>query len=244
MVADRAGCRRHGADSPRPRIVGDTAPTEQDPAAALPVPRADEATTFVVVRHGETTWGADARFAGREDVPLTDRGRRQARAVADRIRRLAPSIVLTSPLLRCRDTADAIAGPEQVPVVIDDRLQDGLLGEWTGYRAAEIQQRWPEQFTAWRSDPDARPPGGESFTEIRDRVRPLLRDTLAAYRGHAVVLVTHAATAKMIMTIALNVPSTVAYRIRMDTASLSGFTVEADGAIVVWGLNETGHLTG
>ena len=70
-----------------------------------------------------------------------------------------------------------------------------------------------------------------------------MRDALAAYRGHAVVLVTHAATAKMIMAIALNVPSTVAYRIRMDTASLSGFTVAADGNVVVWGVNETGHLT-
>ncbi len=235
-----AGAADRSPDGP---ASADLRPTLQDPAAALPAPR-DGATTFVVVRHGETTWGADARFAGRQDVPLTPRGREQARAVAQRIRRLEPSVVLTSPLQRCRDTAESIAAALGAPVVVDDRLLDGLLGDWTGYRSVEIQEGWPDEFAAWRSDPDARPPGGESFTEIRDRVRPVLPDALEAYRGHGVVIVTHAATAKMIMAIALNVPSTIAYRIRMDTASLSGFTVEADGAVVVWGVNETGHLSG
>ncbi len=222
----------------------DTTPTWQDPAAALPHPRDGEPTRFIVVRHGETTWGAQARFAGREDVPLTPRGRRQAAAVAGRIRFFEPTAVLTSPLRRCRNTAQAIAAELGAPVVVDDRLIDGLLGEWTGFRAAEIEERWPAEFADWRSDPDAAPPGGESYTAIRQRIRPLMTDVLADYRGHTVVLVTHAAPSKMILTTALNVDPAVAYRVRVDTASLSGFTVEADGAVMVWAINETGHLLG
>jgi probable phosphoglycerate mutase len=199
---------------------------------------------FLLVRHGETTWGAQARFAGREDVPLTARGRRQAEAVAARIRPLRPSVVLTSPLQRCRTTAEAIAAEVGAPVVIDERLMDGLLGEWTGYRASEIEQRWPAEFAAWRSDPDAPPPGGESFNGIRDRVRPLLNEAVQSYRGHTVALVTHAATGKMVLATALNVGSAVAYRVRVDTASLTGFTVESDGAVLVWVVNDTGHLIG
>ena len=57
-----------------------------------------------------------------------------------------------------------------------------------------------------------------------------MTDALSTYRGHTVVLVTHAAPSKMILTTALNVDPAVAYRMRVDTASLSGFTVEADGA--------------
>ncbi len=220
----------------------DTTPTWQDPAAALPHPRDGEPTRFVIVRHGETTWGAQARFAGRKDVSLTPRGRRQAAAVAGRIRIMAPVAVLASPLQRCRNTAQAIAAEVGAPVVIDDRLIDGMLGEWTGFRAAEIEDQWPHEFAQWRSDPDAAPPGGESFNAIRQRVRPLMTDTLTAYRGHTVVLVTHAAPSKMILATALNVDSEVAYRMRVDTASLSGFTVEADGAVMVWAINETGHL--
>ncbi|MET0866409.1 MAG: bifunctional RNase H/acid phosphatase [Nakamurella sp.] len=222
----------------------DTTPTWQDPAAALPHPRDGEPTRFVVVRHGETTWGAEARFAGREDVSLTLRGRRQASAVAARIARLAPAVVLTSPLQRCRNTAQAIAAEVGAPVQVDERLIDGLLGDWTGFRAMEIEEQWPREFAAWRSDPDAKPPGGESFTEIRQRVRPLMTDALTTYRGHTVVLVTHAAPSKMILATALDVDSAVAYRVRVDTASLSGFTVEADGAVMVWAINETGHLIG
>ena len=235
-----------GADPDAEVDAGDvgTQPTEQDPAAALPHPRDGEPTRFVVVRHGETTWGAQARFAGRRDVSLTPRGRRQAAAVAGRIRLMTPAVVLTSPLQRCRNTAQAIAAEVDAPVIVDERLIDGLLGEWTGLRAAEIEERWPREFACWRSDPDAAPPGGESFSEIRQRVRPLMTDALATYRGHTVVLVTHAAPSKMILTTALDVSAAVAYRMRVDTASLSGFTVEADGAVMVWAINETGHLMG
>lgn len=222
----------------------DTTPNWEDPAAALPHPRDGEPTRFIVVRHGETTWGAQSRFAGRKDVSLTPRGRRQATAVAARIRLMAPVAVLTSPLQRCRNTAQAIAAEVGAPIIVDERLIDGLLGEWTGLRAAEIEATWPQEFAQWRSDPDAAPPGGESFTTIRQRVRPLMTDALTTYRGHTVVLVTHAAPSKMILTTALNVDADVAYRMRVDTASLSGFTVEADGAVMVWAINETGHLLG
>ena len=215
---------------------------EPDPAAALPAPRDGHPTRFLLVRHGETTYGAQGRFAGREDVPLTDRGRRQAAAVADRIGSLPPAVVLTSPLGRCRDTATAIATATAVPLVSDERLLDEGLGEWTGLRVAQIERDWPAEFAAWRRDPAGAPPGGESFTQVRDRVKPLMTEALQIYRGHTVVLVTHAAVAKMILTTALQVDPAVAYRLRVDTGSLSAFTVEEDGGIVVWAVNETGHL--
>ncbi len=235
-----------------------------DPAAALPSPVDDAAdaataleqsadrrisplsgaTKIIVVRHGETTWGADGRFAGREDVPLTSRGRRQASSVAGRVRPLGPGVVLTSPLQRCRLTAEAIGARSGAPVVVHPGLVDGLLGEWTGCRPDEIERRWPTEFAGWRNDPDAAPPGGESFTEIRERVSPMIDDVVREYRGSTVVLVTHAATTKMILMAALGVQSAAAYRLRIDTASLSGFTVADDGATMVWAVNETGHLTG
>ena len=239
MDAGLAG-RTWNAGSPVHRDPG----AVPDPAAVLPGALPTGATTVVVVRHGETTWGADGRFAGREDVPLTSRGRRQASSVGDRVKVLRPAVVLTSPLQRCRLTANAIGGASVAPVVVHDALLDGLLGEWTGLRSTEIASGWPDEFAIWRSDPDAQPPGGESFNEIRDRVDPLLHEVVRLYRGHTVVLVTHAATTKMLLMTALDVPSQAAYRLRIDTASLSGFTIGDDGSTVVWAVNETGHLTG
>ncbi len=219
-------------------------PVAAAPAAVLPRPGTAGPTRIVVVRHGQTTWGAELRFAGRRDVPLTERGRRQATAVAKRVSALSPAVVLSSPLLRCADTAASIAGEVGAPVVTDERLIDGLLGDWTGFRADQIAAQWPGEFASWRSDPDAAPPGGESFTAIRERVEPVVRDATTRYPGAAVVLVTHAAPAKMILAAALGVDSTVAYRVRIDTASLSGFTVEEGGAVMVWAVNDTGHLVG
>ena len=225
----------------------------------------DVTTTVVVIRHGETSWGAVGRYAGREDVELTDRGREQAAAVADRVAPLRPDVVLSSPLRRCRDTAAVISaggldGPPRLDgplgpdrplgpaeplgpdVQLRDELSDGMLGEWTGYTAQQIGKRWPELFAAWRSDADARPPGGESFTEIRTRVTRLLTDVLAEHAGRVVVLVTHSATTKMLLAQALDVPSEVAYRLRIDNASFSVFTVDGAGATTVLTVNETGHL--
>ena len=228
--------------APSAPAAGPKLATPEDPAAALPDPHPKTATRLLVVRHGETTWGAEGKFAGREDVPLTPRGRRQASSAAQRLRRLAPVAVLTSPLQRCRLTAEAIAGAVGAEVFVRDELLDGTLGEWTGYTAAEIEAGWPEDFTAWRSDPDATPPGGESFNAIRERVQPLLVEVVRRYRGRTVVLVTHAATAKMILAWALDAPSEVAYRVRIDTASLTGVSVDDDGTAMVWAVNETGHL--
>ncbi|MET3806468.1 putative phosphoglycerate mutase [Nakamurella sp. UYEF19] len=229
--------------APQPDAADESLGTP-DPAAVLPGPLPTGDTRVVVVRHGETTWGADGRFAGREDVPLTHRGRKQASSVADRIKRLRPGVVLTSPLQRCRLTAQAIGAAAGAPVVVHESLVDGLLGEWTGLHPTQIESGWPREFAVWRSDPDAAPPGGESFNDIRERVAPVLAEVVRLYRGHTVVLVTHAACTKMILTSALRVPTDAAYRLRVDTASLSGFTTDGNGATVVWAVNETGHLTG
>ncbi|MBM9466961.1 bifunctional RNase H/acid phosphatase [Nakamurella leprariae] len=218
------------------------APTPQDPAAAAAGPEA--ATQVVVVRHGETVLGAQGRFAGRTDVELTDRGRRQADELAARLDRLRPTVVLTSPLQRCRDTAAAIATRTGAPVVEHDGLLDGTLGDWTGCTPTEIGRGWAKEFSRWRRDPAAAPPGGESFVQIRQRVRPVLDEVVRRYRGGTVVLVTHAAVTKMLLVQALDAPDAMAYRFRVDTASVSGFGVEADGSTLVWALNETGHLLG
>ncbi len=237
-----AGPTAHN-DRARPRDEAPD-PAAIAPAVTFPSDLLDGATRFVVVRHGQTTWGADFRFAGREDVPLTDRGRGQATAVAKRISALGPTQVLTSPLLRCTSTAQAIADEVGASVSVDERLIDGLLGVWTGFRADQIAQQWPQEFAAWRSDPDATPPGGESFTDIRERVTPVVGDAIDSRRGTTVVLVTHAAPAKMLLAFALGADSGVAYRLRIDTGSLSGFTVQSSGAVMVWAVNETGHLVG
>lgn len=235
---------RTGPEEPSGAAQGD--PAAGPPSVqSLPPGARPGSTTLLVVRHGQTTWGAESRFAGREDVPLTDQGLAEARAVAKRLAPFSVTAVVTSPLRRCRVTADIIAEATGLPsaaVSCDDDLVDGALGEWSGFTAVQIAGKWPSEFEAWRSDPDASPPGGESFSVIRDRARQAVRRVLDTRRGEVVVLVTHAATAKMLVVAALGVPSAVAYRTRIDTCSISMITVDPDGSTLVCSVNDTGHL--
>ncbi len=218
-----------------------------DPAALMPETAPEVVTTkIVVVRHGETEWGVVGRFAGRADIKLTAKGRSQAMSVGRRIAPLKPDLILTSPLRRCRDTAEAIAiagKGERVLVEVSEGLVDGLLGDWTGLTPSLIARGWPDEFAAWKQSADVAPPGGETFNEIRARTSAVVDQTLRDRAGRTIVMVTHAATAKMIIAEALGVPSDVAYRLRVDNASMSAFTVSADGAFLVWAVNETGHLS-
>lgn len=224
---------------------------EQDPAAGPPSLQLNRpgseagATTVLVIRHGVSTWGEHGRFAGREDVALADRGVAQAQALAARLAGDGITSVISSPLQRCLRTAEIIAAATDlgdVGPVVDDGLLDGKLGEWSGYTAAEIARKWPAEFEIWRSDPRSAPPGGESFEAVRQRAGGAMQRILRAHRGQKVALVTHAATAKMLVVEALQAPLEVAYKIRIDTCSISLLTIDPDGAAMVCSINDTGHL--
>lgn len=215
-----------------------------------PRDRAPGVTSVLIVRHGETTWGVARRYAGQVDVPLTEQGQRQSRQVARRLAPLKPDLVLSSPLDRCRWTAEAIAAsasPRRGPlceVVIDDQLTDQSLGDWTGKTEAEIGAHWPDAFARWRSDADAAPPGGESLTDLRKRSEQVVSEAVATHAGKSIVIVSHAAPIRALLTWALGTDVDVAYRLRIDNASVSGVLVDADLKTRVWTINETGHLLG
>ena len=204
----------------------------------------------MMVRHGETTWGVARRYAGQVDVPLTEKGQRQSRQVARRLAPLKPDVVISSPLDRCRWTAEAIAAtasPRRGPlceVEIDDRLTDQALGDWTGKSEAEISAHWPAAFAAWRTDPDAAAPGGEALADLRARAEKAVTEVIAAHHGKSIVVVSHAALIRALLSWALGTTVDVAYRLRVDNASVSGLLVGATGEINVWTINETGHLLG
>jgi broad specificity phosphatase PhoE len=139
----------------------------------------------VLLRHGRTAWNVEGRFLGRTDVPLDAEGRRQLRGLAQLSGRF--DAVYTSPLVRARETAGALAPPE---AVVDPELAEVDQGELEGWVATEALPRWPDFFEAFARDPDAvRIPGGESLPEVRARMRGALRRI--GRRGAVVAVVGH-----------------------------------------------------
>jgi broad specificity phosphatase PhoE len=201
------------------------------------------ATTTLLLRHGATPLSAERRFAGRGDIPLTEEGLRQAAAAADRLAaRGGIDLIVTSPLLRARQTAEAVARAAGAPVQADDGLAELDFGEWEGLTMAEASQRWPDEVTAWLGNVDAAPPGGESFAAAISRVGAALDRLLAAHRFRTLLLVSHVSPIKIAACRALLAPSATLFRFQLDVASLCEIDWYADGPAMVRSLNDTAHL--
>lgn len=215
-------------------------------------------SSLVLVRHGRTEANARGLLLGRLDVALDELGRRQARAVADAVLETTGPIaaVVSSPLLRTRETAAAFG----LPVQVDERFVELDYGELDGRPLADVP---PEMWAAWRTDPSFCPPGGETLAQVADRVVVACREWAGAVDGGAVdggtpggggvdggtpgggavVVVTHVSPLKAAVAWALGVGDETGWRTRVDPASIS--RVAVDGPVpVLRSFNETGHLAG
>ncbi len=206
-----------------------------------------EPTTFVLLRHGETAHTRQKRFSGSggEDPPLSEDGRAQAVASGRRLAELGGvDLVVSSPLLRARETAQVVSDLLEVPLEVDDDLAECGFGAWEGLTFAQVEERWPDELAAWLASTAVAPPGGESFDAVLDRVRAA-RDRLLD-RAHAgtVVVVSHVTPIKTLVLLALQAPARAAYRMELAPASLSTVLWFDDGNASLRSLNDTQHLGG
>ena len=217
--------------------------SEPGSAAAGWRPPQGRPTTTLLLRHGQTPLSAERRFAGRGDIPLTELGLDQAAAAAAALaERGAIDLVLTSPLLRARQTADAVAQRTGAPLAVDDDLAETDFGSWEGMSFAEVMARWPAELTAWMADADAVPPGGESFAAVAKRVDAALDRLLSAHQGQTVVVVSHVTPIKTAVCRVLLAPRAALFRMHLDVASLTEAAWFADGPALLRSLNDTAHL--
>ena len=149
------------------------------------------AVTFLLIRHAAHVH-LDRIFSGRlPGVPLSDLGEAQADRLAAALGRATIDRILCSPLDRTRQTADAIAGAQQVAATADPALIEIDMGDWTG-RALDSFADDPA-WTAWNTDRGtARVPGGETMAEAQARIVALLDRVATGDDGRTVAIVSHA----------------------------------------------------
>jgi len=202
--------------------------------------------TFVLLRHGETALTPEKRFSGSggTDPELSAAGRRQAEATATALAaRGTIQAVVSSPLRRCRETAEAVAARLGLEVRIEEGLRETDFGAWEGLTFAEVRARYPEDLDAWLASAKAEPTGGgESFAAVARRVAVARDKLLARYAGRTVLLVTHVTPVKTLVRLALGAPPEALFRMELSAASLSAVAYYSDGNASVRLLNETAHL--
>jgi broad specificity phosphatase PhoE len=200
-------------------------------------------TRMLLVRHGQTEMSLGRRYSGRGNPPLTTIGLGQASAVADRLGSTSDiSVVLSSPLRRARQTADAVGAATGVSVVELDDLTETDFGAWEGLTFTEAAARDPEIHRTWLGDPSLPSPGGESFDAVHHRVARAGRWIVAEYPGATVVVVSHVTPIKTLLRIGLAAGPSVLFRLHLDLASLSVVEFYPDGNASVRLVNDVGHL--
>jgi probable phosphoglycerate mutase len=147
----------------------------------------------LVWRHGRTSWNATGRFQGQLDPPLDDVGRAQAGHAAQALAAELPAgtLVVTSDLVRARDTARALADALGVDLRVDLRLREHGLGSWEGMTREDVARDLPEQYADWTAGRPVRGRGGEDPAEVARRSTAALADLPPA---PVAVVVTHGGT--------------------------------------------------
>lgn len=201
-------------------------------------------TRMLMLRHGQTEYSAQGRYAGRAEAPLTELGEHQAAAAAARLATTGGVVaVASSPLLRARQTARPVAEALDVPLTIHDGLTETDFGAWEGLTFAEARDRDPELHTQWLTDISVAPPGGESMEAVHRRVRQVRDRLIAEYGAATLIVVSHVTPIKSLLRMALDAGPSLLHRVHLDIASLSAVEFYPDGPALVRLVNDTSHLT-
>jgi len=195
-------------------------------------------TRVYLMRHGEVDNGGEKRYNGHIDVDITAKGVEQMHRLAGLLDGKPVKAVYSSDLVRSVKGARIVSaklGLEHTPV---RTLRERSVGRWEGMTAEEIQQRYPEEYRAWRADLlSFRPPEGECLQDVRDRILPEYRKIVSNHPGEEIAMLLHGGVNRVILADALGLPPLNLFRIDQAFGALNIIDHFDDGMSVVKLLN-------
>ncbi len=196
-----------------------------------------------LVRHGETESNRLGLALGRDDVPLNERGLRQAGQVAGALAGESLAAVYSSPLQRTLNTARAIAEGHGLEVGVEERLIEMEIGEVEGLPFAEVRSRYPDFLEMWASpEGPTRPmPGGERLLDVQERAWSAVNDLAGRHGDGAVAAVTHNFVILSLLARVLGIELAQFRRLRHSVGAIAELEFSPKGVMVVR-LNDTCHL--
>lgn len=175
-----------------------------------------------LIRHGETKWNVGEVFRGRADVPLNEKGRKQAIAVGRALSGLKFKAVYASPLSRAQETASKISAPHGMEINTEGGLIDIDYGNWEGTAKDEIQRKYPDLYERWIKAPhEVTFPGGESIVDVKKRAFETILKLARMHEGETIALVSHRVPNKMILAAVTGMDTSRFWDIEQDTACIN-----------------------
>lgn len=210
---------------------------------ALPAP--GDACVVALIRHGATdnNLAHPPLIQGRRlDPPLSAVGRQEARHLAEWLADAPLAAIYSSPLLRARQTADAVAERRGLPVVQVEAFSEADVGRWEGRTWEDVRDREPEDFLRFQDDPARWPyAGGESMTDVAERAVPALRRIAFEHAGSVVLVVAHNVVNRALLATALGLPLAQARKLPQHNGGLSVLRC-VNGALSAVTINSIAHL--
>ena len=195
----------------------------------MPAPR--EPTRLVLLRHGQVAHEWRHRIYGCHDVPLSDRGEREAHAAAEALADVSLDAVVSSGLERTEFTARLLRAPRDLPRRDDSELREIDRGEWIGRELADLAREEPEAWDAWCRTPSvSRAPGGESLGDLSARVLPRLDEWARRHPGGRVAFVAHSWVIRVAVCHALELSLDVSPRLAIGTGEWVAIDWPAEAA--------------
>ncbi|MBK8904223.1 MAG: MSMEG_4193 family putative phosphomutase [Anaerolineaceae bacterium] len=200
-------------------------------------------TTILLVRHGENDWVKKHRLAGWiEGIHLNENGRQQAAAAAERLAPLPVKAIYSSPVLRCRETADLIANTFDLPVNLLDSLGEVRYGEWEGKKIKKLAKK-KEWFTVQFYPSRMQFPGGDSLRGVQIRGVEAIEALAQNHEDQdIIVVVSHADLIKLVLAYYLGVHIDLFQRLIVSPASVSVLNLARNGVVRVGRINDDGPL--
>ena len=161
-------------------------------------------TTVFLARHGQSDWNAAGRWQGHADRPLTALGLRQAADLAEALAAVTLDAVYSSDLRRARETAEAVAEPRGLAVVVFPELREVDVGSWSGLTRAEAKERFPREFRRW-ADGGHGWVDGETYERMAERVVEAVLRIAAGHDGGTLLVVAHGGPIRALHAVALGV---------------------------------------
>lgn len=201
---------------------------------------------ILLCRHGETLWNAEGRYQGQIDIPLSEIGEGQARALGERLKEVPITRAVASPLSRALRTAELALGNRSGMLHTEPGLMEIAHGAWEGKLASEIAVEELPRLKAWKEAPDTvQMPGGESLQQVLDRAWPAFVTACAGLAAEDILLVVaHDAVNRVVLAHILGLPLSRIWGFRQAPATLNLLEGPDPTKLEVVRLNDASHVAG
>lgn len=192
---------------------------------------------LALVRHGQSLWNLEDRFTGWVDVPLTDKGREEARCAGERLRGIRFDVAYTSALSRAQETLSIILDVlgQKPPVIRDQALNERHYGDLQGLNKKKTAEKYgADQVKLWRRSYDVPPPNGEALKQTAERTLPFFERSILGDLtiGKAVLVVAHGNSNRSIVMKLDGLSKEQVLALELGTGVPLVYEIDAEGKVV------------